>query len=160
MTWSARALLGIMIGLGLSGCANKNAVRSATLKDALVVSSLTCNSSDGLPDHSCTPGRVRTTSVESICHGGSTKKYRPPSSYTNKLKAEQIAEYGYKDTNPKDYEEDHLISIEIGGDGSDQKNLWPEAHAGEYGSYSKDQVENWLHNQICSGAMSPEEAQK
>jgi hypothetical protein len=54
----------------------------------------------------------------------------------------QIAEYRYGDTSPKDYEEDHLISREIGGDGSDPKNLWPEAHAGEYASYSKDQVEN------------------
>jgi hypothetical protein len=98
----------------------------------------------------CTPGVVRTTSVQSICHGGSTKQYRPPTSYTNNLKAQQIAEYGYTDTNPKDYEEDHLISLEIGGDGSGPKNLWPEAHAGRNGSFTKDPVENWLHNQICS----------
>jgi hypothetical protein len=161
MRKGASTILGITIGLGLAGCTNKNApVRSITLKAAVVAPSLSCNSLDGLPDHTCTPGTVRTASVESICHGGSTKQYRPPSLYTNKLKVEQIAEYGYRDMSPRDYEEDHLISLEIGGDGSDPKNLWPEAHAGEYGSYSKDQVENWLHKQICSGAMTPEEAQK
>jgi hypothetical protein len=157
---SAAICLGAIINCGLAGCANANApVISIPLK-AAVAPPLRCKSSDGLPDQACTPGVVRTTSVTNICHGGSTKQYRPPSSYTNKLKVEQIDEYGYKDTGPKGYEEDHLISLEIGGDGSDPKNLWPEAHAGEYGSYSKDQVENWLYNQICSGAMAPEEAQK
>jgi hypothetical protein len=59
-----------------------------------------------------------------------------------------------------DYEEDHLISLEVGGDGSDPNNLWPEPHDGKYNSYLKDKVENWLHKQICSGAMTPQEAQK
>jgi hypothetical protein len=154
-------LLGTTFGLALTGCANKIAtVRSIPLKATVVAPALSCTSLDGLPDHTCTPGAVRTTSVESICRGGSTKQYRPPSSYTDKLKVQQIAEYGYKDTSTKDYEEDHLVSLELGGEGSDPKNLWPEAHTGEYGSYSKDQVENWLHLQICSGTMTPEEAQK
>ena len=118
-----------------------------------------CNSVDGLPDATCTPGAVRTTSVDDICHGGSTKQYRPPSSYTTKLKREQIVEYGYEDTNLADYEEDHLISLEIGGDGSNPKNLWPEPHTGKYNSFVKDKIENWLHKQVCSGAMTPEEAQ-
>ena len=121
---------------------------------------LHCHSADGLPDHDCTPGVVRTTSVQDICHGGSTKQFRPPSSYTDRLKVQQITAYGYADTSVSNYEEDHLISLEIGGDGSDPKNLWPESHAGQYGSYTKDQVENWLHRQVCSGAMTPEQAQK
>jgi hypothetical protein len=86
---------------------------------------LHCKSSGGLSDHACTPGVVRATSVESICHGGSTKQYRPPTSYTNNLKVQQIAEYGHTDTNPKDYEEDHLISLEIGGDGSARRTSGP-----------------------------------
>jgi hypothetical protein len=28
--------------------------------------------------------------------------------------------------NPKDYEEDHLISLELGGAPRDPKNLWPQ----------------------------------
>src|ERR1700722_314138 len=97
MSRGVPTILRMTIGLGLAGCTNKNApVRSVTLKAAAVAPSRNCKSLDGLPDKSCTPGTVRTTSLESICHGGSTKQYRPPSSYTVKLKVEQIAEYGYK----------------------------------------------------------------
>jgi hypothetical protein len=153
--------IGGLIGMEILGCATHNgSIRSAAGRASVTAPTLHCKSFGGLSDHACTPGVVRTTSVQSICHGGSTKQYRPPTSYTNNLKVQQIAEYGYTDTNPKDYEEDHLISLEIGGDGSDPKNLWPEAHAGKYGSFTKDRVENWLHKQICSGAMTPEEAQK
>ena len=134
-------------------------MKTPALKASAAAPSLHCESTGGLPDHLCTPGAIRTTSVQSICHGESTKRYRPPSSYTDKLKVQQIAEYGYQDTSTKDYEEDHLISLEIGGDGSDPKNLWPEAHAGEYGSFTKDRVENWLYKQICKGTMTPEQAQ-
>lgn len=71
----------------------------------------TCTSVDGLPDPICTPGAVRTTDVQSICNGGPTSQYRPPTSYTNPLKRLGIANYGYADTNMADYEEDHLISL-------------------------------------------------
>ena len=39
-------------------------------------------------------------------------------------------------------------------------NIWPEPHTGKYSSLIKDKVENWLHKQICSGAISPEGAQQ
>jgi hypothetical protein len=118
-----------------------------------------CHSVDGLPDPACTPGAVRTTDANNICHGGSTKQFRPPTSYTNALKIAQIKEYGYSNTKPGDYEEDHLISLELGGDGKDPKNLWPEPHLGTNNSFEKDKVENWLHKQICSGVMTPQDAQ-
>jgi hypothetical protein len=147
--------------LALSGCAAKAPVGQMkpmvlAMPAARIASS--CKSSVGLPDSTCTPGAVRTTDVQSICHG-STSQYRPPTSYTNKLKVQQISEYGYADTSLSDYEEDHLISLEIGGDGSDPKNLWPEPHSGQYNSFVKDQVENWLHKQVCAGAMTPKDAQ-
>ena len=118
-----------------------------------------CTSKEGLPDAECTPGAVLTTDVNAICHGVSTKNVRPPVWYTNQLKNTQIVEYGWEDVHPGDYEEDHLISLEIGGHPYDPKNLWPEPHGGQYGSEEKDKVENWLHKQICNGAMTPQEAQ-
>jgi hypothetical protein len=119
-----------------------------------------CTNHDGLPDSTCTPGAVRTTDLASICHGGSTKQYRPSTTYTNRLKQQQIVEYGYVDTNLSDYEEDHLISLELGGDGTNPKNLWPEPHTGPFNGFDKDKVENWLHKQICTNAISVEDAQK
>jgi hypothetical protein len=146
--------------LGIAGCAHKrpqNVTLSATVP---ALTPRNCHSENGLPDSVCTPGEVRTKDANNICHGGGTKQFRPPSSFTNALKRQQLIAYGYADTNPADYEEDHLISLEIGGSGADPKNLWPEPHAGKDNSFDKDKVENWMHRQICSGAMTPEAAQR
>ena len=106
------------------------------------------------------PRSSQNTDVDSICNGGSTKQWRPSTSVTNPLKKQGIIDYGYTDTSMADYEEDHLISLELGGDGSDPKNLWPEPHEGKYNSFVKDQVENWLHVQVCkTKKMTPKEAQ-
>jgi hypothetical protein len=118
-----------------------------------------CHSANGLPDPVCTPGVVRTTDKKIICNQG-TGQFRPPSSYTNRLKIQQIKEYGYADINPADFEEDHLISLELGGDGYDPKNLWPEAHFGLHNSFEKGKIENLLHKRICDGTITPQEAQK
>lgn len=115
-----------------------------------------------LPDPACTPGSINAAVTQdnittTICHPGYTTTVRPPVSYTNNLKQQQIIEYGYDDTNPKNYEEDHFISLELGGNPSDPKNLWPEPHA----SFNeKDKVENYLHEQVCSRSMTLVEAQK
>jgi hypothetical protein len=119
-----------------------------------------CQSRHGLPDPTCTPGAVGTTNREDICEGGSTKRWRPAVSYTNRLKREGLRRYGFSDSSLSAYEEDHLIPLELGGDGYAPENLWPEPHGGTYGSKGKDRVENWLHRQVCSGAMTVEEAQQ
>ncbi len=53
---------------------------------------------------------------------------------------------------------DHLVSLELGGS-NDIANLWPEAANPTPGFHQKDQVENYLHDQVCSGAISLSEAQ-
>ena len=68
-----------------------------------------------LPDPLCTPGAInpdatQATLVTTVCKSGWTKTIRPPASYTDQLKREQIAAYGDTDTHSGDYEEDHLLS--------------------------------------------------
>jgi hypothetical protein len=102
-----------------------------------------------------------------ICKSGYTKTVRPPENYTNDLKAKQIKDEGLSGT-PQDYEEDHLISLEIGGAPEDPKNLWPEPYENKgdklaapgSGSETKDKVENKTHDLVCSGKMSLSDAQK
>ncbi len=118
-----------------------------------------CHSVAGLPDATCTPGVVQTTDLNVICHT-STKDRRPAASYTTALKKAQITEYGWQDTSPQSYEEDHLISLELGGDPIDPKNLWPEPHVGQFNSGEKDRIENWLHKQVCVNGMSIIDAQR
>jgi hypothetical protein len=89
-----------------------------------------------------------------------TKSIRPPVSYTNRLKRKQIGEYGYRDRNPRHYEEDHMIPLELGGDPTDPGNLWPEPWKTKPNAGDKDKVENYLHDQVCKGKILLHEAQK
>ena len=108
----------------------------------------------------------------------STKQIRPPSAYTSKLKRKQLRQYG--DTvhqtraeliNPNTgkldttrcvmhsdnmacYEEDHIISLEAGGNPTDPRNLFPEAYNTRVGgvimgAHQKDVVEGFIHDEIC-----------
>jgi hypothetical protein len=117
-----------------------------------------------LPDLKCTSGALnpsvrQDTIRQTICTPGWTKTIRPPVSYTNQLKRQGIADYGYADTNPADYEEDHFLPLELGGAPRDPKNLWPEPHAGNQNSYSKDRVENDVKVAVCDGKATLADAQ-
>src|SRR5574340_80154 len=115
---------------------------------------------DILPDPKCTPGEadpaVTQDNIDStICVSGYTKTVRPPVSVTEPQKLESMKAYGLDDS-PSNYEFDHLIPLELGGAPDDMKNLWPEPHPN---SFDKDRFENYLHKQVCSGAMDLKTAQ-
>src|SRR5438046_8611580 len=111
-----------------------------------------------LPTH--TPG-VRYSKVtqatisKTICVKGWTATIRPPTSYTNALKKAQLAEWHYADQNPSHYEEDHLISLEVGGAPWSKKNLWPEPHSQ---SAKSDPRENAWHKRVCNGTLTLKQA--
>jgi hypothetical protein len=89
-----------------------------------------------------------------ICVSGYSSKIRPPVSYTNALKLKQIKQYGYSDTNLANYEEDHLISLALGGDPKDPRNLWPQPrYTKPYNASTKDTLEDVLHKMVCSGQV-------
>jgi hypothetical protein len=124
---------------------------------------------DIYPQAALTPGATNPEITqqnidETICNPHwSTRRIRPPEEYTYRLKREQIGEYHDADTNARDYEEDHLIPLELGGSPTDPKNLWPEAYAvsiPDGGAKYKDKVESYLHDQVCAGAMPLAEAQQ
>jgi hypothetical protein len=134
---------------------------------AAAAPALTCHSDGVRPDPTCQPGATnpdvtRSTTGQTICVSGWTSTVRPPTSYTNPLKVQQIAEYGYSDTNTADYEEDHLIPLELGGAPRDPHNLWPEPRNGSPGATasSKDGVENRLKNDVCAGRVDLVAAQQ
>jgi hypothetical protein len=119
-----------------------------------------------LPDPQLTPGVANPaitedTMARTICNKRwSTKLIRPAASYTNKLKKEQIVQYGYMDRDPRHYEEDHLISLEIGGHPRDARNLWPQPRAGQWSAAKKDALENRLHKLVCAGQLGLRTAQR
>ncbi|MEV6838708.1 hypothetical protein AB0N17_30060 [Streptomyces sp. NPDC051133] len=112
-----------------------------------------------LPDSHCTPGAynpdvTQSTIGSTICVSGWTSTVRPSTSYTNGLKAQGITDYGYSDTSMSDYEEDHLVPLELGGAPKDPGNLWPEPHYGSPTASTKDGVETKLKNAVCAGRIT------
>jgi hypothetical protein len=113
-----------------------------------------------LPDPHRTPGAInpavtQATISTTICVTGWTTTIRPPSGYTTALKERQLASgYAYhSDILTGDYEEDHLISLELGGSPTSELNLWPEPYNTVDGARVKDVIENKLHSLVCSGAL-------
>jgi hypothetical protein len=106
----------------------------------------------GVLNPEVTQANIRST----ICRRGWTATVRPPVSYTNALKAKQMAEYGETGA-ASDYQEDHLISLELGGDPTDPRNLWPEPYPR---ASQVDAIENGLNAQVCDGSLSLAEAQQ
>ena len=120
-----------------------------------------------LPNHALTPGATnpavtQATIGSTICVVGYTKTIRPPASYTNKLKRTQLdSGYNYQgDLDMRNYEEDHLIPLEIGGSARSVANLWPEPRRIAQGAAMKDKLENKLHLLICSGQITLKAAQQ
>ena len=116
-----------------------------------------------------TPGAINKNVTQSniattVCKSGWTATIRPTTTYTNKLKDTQLATtyssyvaiWGLKTSA---YEEDHLISLQLGGDPSDPKNLWPEPYAGN-GARKKDVTETALKRLVCAGTIKLADAQK
>src|SRR5262249_13849619 len=110
-----------------------------------------------LPDPACTPGDIFPNATkDKICVSGYASSVRDrPTSEKNAV----YAEYGITHHTTGEYEVDHFVSLELGGS-NDISNLFPEAASPKPGFHEKDKVENYLHDQVCSGAMTLAEAQR
>lgn len=114
-----------------------------------------------LPTPGWTTGVASDATAAELCAKGyTTKLVRPDEDYTEPLKKKQLQEPRYTDHNPAHYEEDHLISLEIGGSPTDPRNLWPEPYAGKCGAHVKDKLENKLHKLVCAGKLPLTDAQR
>jgi len=130
------------------------------------------------PDPETTPGAInvevsQANIQQTICVRGWTATIRPPQSYTGTLKKQQLQAVRFTDKNPAHYEEDHFISLELGGNPRDPKNLWPEmwgtpgtplASRGPFpppivGAKAKDKTETALNTAICNGTIGVDPVQ-
>jgi hypothetical protein len=71
------------------------------------------------------------------------------------LKKKQMLQYG-ETGSLSDYQEDHLISLELGGSPTDPRNLWPEPYPR---ASQMDQIENELNAEVCGGHLTLAQAQ-
>jgi hypothetical protein len=147
MRINADALV-LTLATGLLAYATVGCGRRPTARGIRASATLT----PGVLNAAVTQATIRST----ICRRGWTATVRPPTSYTSALKLRQLAAYG--ETGPTSaYQEDHLISLELGGDPTDPRNLWPEPYPR---ASAVDRIENDLNAQVCSGALSLVEAQR
>jgi hypothetical protein len=102
------------------------------------------------------PAVTQATISRTICVKNWTATIRPPSSWTTALKIRQMRAY-HLHGDPANYEEDHLISLELGGAPKDERNLWPEPQprAGDV-----DRIETSLKRAVCDGTMKLRAAQR
>ena len=108
------------------------------------------------PDPACTPGDILPQATKAkICVSGYTQTVR---NVPDSVKQAVYAEYGIQTRTSGQYEVDHFVSLELGGS-NDISNLWPEPASPAPGFHEKDKVENYLHDQVCSGAMTLKDAQ-
>ena len=102
------------------------------------------------------PDVTQANIASTICRRGWTHTIRPPVEYTNALKTTQMRAYGETGSR-SDYQEDHLVSLELGGHPTDPRNLWPEPYPR---ASEVDRIENELNAKVCSGTLSLRDAQE
>ncbi|MEU2624616.1 hypothetical protein ABZ642_42005 [Streptomyces sp. NPDC007157] len=123
-----------------------------------------------LEDPACTPGAIspavtQANLASTICRkGGYTSGVRPSTYVTGKEKKLNAASYGFTGS-MRDAEYDHLISLQLGGDPNDYRNLWveptdPGHKKGSGVNNLKDPVETKLHTAVCSGKVTLAAAQQ
>ncbi|MBW8794242.1 MAG: hypothetical protein JF597_11790 [Streptomyces sp.] len=123
-----------------------------------------------LEDSACTPGAISPAVTQAnlkttICRkGGYTSGVRPSAYVTGKEKKLNAASYGFTGA-MSDAEYDHLISLQLGGDPNDPRNLWlepadPGHKAGQGVNNRKDPVETKLHTAVCAGKVTLAQAQQ
>lgn len=83
-----------------------------------------------------------------------TGTVRPPASYTNKLKKEQLP----PGTPLNTFEEDHRVPLALGGHPTSPNNLWPQHWSPPCGAHEKDRLEDAVHRDLCAGKLTLAEA--
>ncbi len=162
---SGRQVFGIIgllltLAVGFSACASaatSTDTGSGSHQFGVQTKTSGCQAQNGLPDSACTPGALMPgATVDKICVSGYASSVR---NVPTSEKDQVYAEYGIASHYSGQYEVDHLVSLELGGS-NDIANLWPELASPTPGFHQKDQVENYLHDQVCSGKISLATAQE
>lgn len=109
-----------------------------------------------------TQDNIRTT----ICVPGWTKTIRPSSYYISKLKqghlSGKLGNGVYKSSVAAAmFDQDHRVSLGVGGDPKDPKNLWPQLWQGaKANAKDKDVIERAVQKLVCSGKLTLQEGRE
>jgi len=155
-----RKLLLLVGVLALAGCSSLS-VPSATSSATPGVDACHAN---GVTYCVLNPAVTQDTIHSTICVKGWTATVRPPVSYTEPIKKQDLAQYASQHVGDANWtlsntELDHRVPLELGGNPSDPNNLSPEEHQGPMGSLAKDADENAFNKTVCNGSQTLAQAQ-
>jgi hypothetical protein len=111
-----------------------------------------------------TPETIKST----ICVHGWTKTVRPPVTYTNRVKREEMENAGIPWERAREIELDHRVPLALGGAPAAPENLWlqtwapaaPDGWKVDANARAKDHLEVRLRNLVCAGELDLREAQR
>jgi len=112
---------------------------------------------DGVePNPKLTPGVVRHVSMRDVC---ALPHEEVVVDVPDALRQRILGEYGIAQKTQRDYEIDFLIAPLLGGT-EDPQNLWPQPYDSPvWNARVKDDLEERLHNLVCSGKLDLKTAQ-
>lgn len=109
-----------------------------------------------MPDPRLTPGATVVMQPSQVCASDNVKNRDVPKELQRKV----FEKYGIKGSPTQAYEVDYLITPALGG-AEDVHNLWPQSYkATVWNAFVKDQLEDYLREQVCSGSMDLATAQQ
>jgi len=106
----------------------------------------------GMVDPRVTQNNIRTT----ICRRGWARTVRPSREVTDAIKRNLVADMR---VSPRDYELDHIVSLDLGGAPLDLRNLMLRPGAGACNAHMKDELERRLSIMVCAGDLTLKGAQ-
>jgi hypothetical protein len=110
-----------------------------------------------IPNPRLTPGETITESKSDVCQ---VPVQASDPEVPIAIRDAVFSEYGMKTVARDQYEIDFLITPTLGGSAS-LRNLWPEpSYSRIWNAHAKDELEDRLHNLVCSGRLDLSTAQR
>lgn len=143
----------LVFAVSLAGCATRPAPPETAPFSVQLFNKLPSTPSGAL-NADVTQANIKKT----ICVAGWTATVRPPTSYTNPLKAKLLEDYDLPPSDAAKYELDHFVPLALGGHPTSHDNLWLQPWEGQWGAKTKDRLERKLQLMVCAGQLTLDQA--
>jgi hypothetical protein len=140
----------------LGRLAAAGAVFTAVLLVVLAIFGSSVNAEGPKPQSVLTPGETRPISIAEVCRNSEAEVVAL--NVPDETRRKVFAAYGITSPRPNQFEVDYLITPDLGGTES-IRNLWPQPYSARWNARVKDQLEQRLHQLVCSGKLDLATAQ-
>jgi hypothetical protein len=129
---------------------------AAVVLAVVIVFGSTVNAEGPKPKSGLTPGETRPITIEEVCRSADAEVVAR--NIPDETRQKVFAAYGIRSPRPNQFEVDYLITPDLGGTES-IRNLWPQPYSARWNARTKDELEQRLHQLVCSGKLDLATAQ-